>query len=59
MMMANRRGWRYALAFAAIDWLNASACLLTLGQMSPGWSVRFASWYALRKIQRAAWLDGR
>ena len=38
----------YSLAFAAVDWLDATVGLLTLGQYRPGWDMRFAAWYALR-----------
>lgn len=44
-----RRGLAmYSLAFAVVDWLDASVGLLTLGQYRPGWDMRFAAWYALR-----------
>lgn len=42
----------YSLAFAAVNWLEATVLLATLGQWSPRWVMRFAGWYARRKFAK-------
>ena len=39
----------YSFTFAVINWLEASITLLSLGQYSPMWCMKFAAWFALRK----------
>lgn len=39
----------YRLVFAVVNWIEATAILLTLGRWSPCWVMNFACWCALRK----------
>lgn len=45
-----RYPFSYLLAFAVINWLEASVSLATLGLWSPRWLIRFCAWYARRRF---------
>ena len=46
-----RYPFSYLLAFAVINWLEASMLLATLGLWSPRCLIRFCAWYARRRFE--------
>lgn len=47
-----RYGILYSLAFAVVNWLEATVSLATLGQWSPRWVMQFAGWCMRRKFAK-------
>ena len=51
-ILFGRNDWWYRVGFAIINWLEATAELIVLGQISMGWVLSYACWYAKRCFRK-------